>query len=35
MDLDDTYLTQTVLAFQEEFVALCSQVDDKQEYLTH
>lgn len=35
MDLDETYLSQTVLAFQEEFVILCSKVNDKQEYLTH
>ena len=35
MDLDETYLSQTILSFSEEFVILCSRVGDKQEYLTH
>ena len=36
MDLDETYLSQVVLAFQQEqFIILCQNVGKNQEYLTH
>ena len=35
MDLDETYLSQTVLAFDTEFVIVCQKVGEEQEYLTH
>ena len=36
MDLDETYLSQVVLSFeQEQFLILCKNVGKDQEYLTH